>query len=58
MVGALNLNLGFAKDVLADGVRDQSRAWPANLILAVLGLAVAFLAQNRRDRAPDPSQRR
>jgi len=44
MVGALMLNLGFAKDVLAEGVSDQSNAWPANLVLAILGLLIGFVA--------------
>lgn len=46
MVGALILNLGFAKDVLAEGVSDQSNAWPANLVLAALGASIGFFARD------------
>ena len=52
MVGALILNLGFAKDVLAEGVRDQSKAWPANIALGLLGLAIGLVDLKARDRTP------
>lgn len=43
MLGALLFNLALVRNVLPDGIDDPSSFWPVNIVLALVGLIIAFM---------------
>lgn len=43
MIGALVFNLALVRDVLPEGIDDPSGFWPVNIILGLVGLAIAVM---------------